>query len=342
MAELRKDSLLERWVLIAEERAAKPQEFDDRPVVRRLGDCPFCEGSEAETPNEVLALREPGSRHDGRGWRIRVIPNKYPAVNIGVLPPSTQSTQPQPDGLFQQASADGVHEVIIESPRHVTTAGELSDAETAAVLGVYQARLRTLRAEAGGRGLQYVQIFRNVGEAAGASIEHLHSQLIGLPSVPPLIADELQAASRHFAQTGRCPWCDLAEAEVASGRRIVEATARFALVCPYASRFPYEMQLLPRGHEANFDDAADDHIREAAALLRRGLARLERVCDPASYNVILHTAPFGLPEAPRFHWHVEILPRLVKAAGFEWGTGVHINPVSPERAAAELRGIAVL
>jgi UDPglucose--hexose-1-phosphate uridylyltransferase len=342
MAELRKDSLLDRWVLIAEERAARPQEFDDRPVVRRTGHCPFCEGSEAETPHEVLALREPGAQHDGRGWRIRVIPNKYPAVNLGPLPQASVSSTPTADKLFQQASADGVHEVIIESPRHVTTAGELSDAETAAVLGVYQARLRTLRAEAAERGLRYVQIFRNVGEAAGASIEHLHSQLIGLPSVPPLIADELQAATQHFAHTGRCPWCDFAAAEQAAQARVVEMIPGFILICPYASRFPYEMQLLPRGHSADFDSTNAGQLTEAAGLLRRGLARLERVCDPASYNCVLHTAPFGGVETAYFHWHIEILPRLVKAAGFEWGTGVHINPVSPERAAAELRSVSVL
>ncbi|MGC3970182.1 MAG: DUF4921 family protein [Pirellulales bacterium] len=337
MAELRKDPLLERWVLIAEERAARPQEFVDRPVVSRSGSCPFCEGSEAETPHEVFALRAAGTRLDSAGWRMRVIPNKYPAVNLGApssmpavasAPKTECSPAPRPTAFMKSSlSRRGT------SPR-LDSSLMLKRPKSSAFTKLACAHSATKPASAG---LRYVQIFRNVGEAAGASIEHLHSQLVGLPSVPPLILDEVLASARHFAQTGRCPTCDLVAAELKSRERVVEATARFALVCPYASRFPYEMQLVPREHEADFDAADTEQLTEAAGLLRRALARLERVCGEASYNCVLHTAPFGLPEAPRFHWHVEVLPRLVKAAGFEWATGVHINPVSPERAATTLR-----
>ena len=340
MAELRKDPLLERWVLIAEERAEKPQEFVDRPVVRRSGSCPFCEGSELETPHEVLALRKPGTPPDSPGWRVRVIPNKYPAVTIA----GRNATATIDEGCatevvgHQRRSAAGVHEVIIESPSHVVRAGELSLAQTADVLSIFRARLLALRAEPN---LRYVQIFRNVGEAAGASIEHLHSQLIGLPVVPTLIAEESSAALAQFQKLSKCAFCEQFAGELKAGNRIVEATDDFVLFCPYASRFPYEMCLAPRRHAADFDSADDANITQIASLLRRGLSRLEAVCDFASYNCVLHTAPLEDRNCGHYHWHWEILPRIVKAAGFEWGTGVHINPVSPERAAAMLRAAVV-
>ena len=336
MAELRKDPLLERWVLIAEERAEKPQEFVDRPIVRRSGGCPFCEGSELETPHEVLALRKPGTLPDTPGWRVRVIPNKYPAVTIAGRDTAepVDDARPPEVACHRSRSAVGVHEVIIESAAHVVRAGELSLAQTTDVLNVYRARLLALRAEPN---LRYVQIFRNVGEAAGASIEHLHSQLIGLPVVPTLIAEETAAAFTQFQKLGKCAFCELFDGELAAESRIVEATDDFVLFCPYASRFPYEMCLAPRRHAADFDSADDTLLAQAAAMMRRGLARLEQVCDEASYNCVLHTAPLESRAVGHYHWHWEILPRIVKAAGFEWGTGVHINPVSPERAAATLR-----
>lgn len=340
MAELRKDPLLERWVLIAEERAEKPQEFVDRPVVRRRGDCPFCEGSELETPHEVLALRKPGTLPDTPGWHVRVIPNKYPAVTIAgrdAIAAIDDGPAPEVPG-FERRSAAGVHEVIIESAAHVVRAGELSPAQTIDVLSIYRARLRALRAEPN---LRYVQIFRNVGEAAGASIEHLHSQLIGLPVVPTLLAEESTAALAQFQKLGKCAFCELFDGELAAGSRIVEATADFVLYCPYASRFPYEMCLAPRRHAADFDAADDAELANAANMLRRGLARLEQVCDEAAYNCVLHTAPWENRNCGHYHWHWEFLPRIVKAAGFEWGTGVHINPVSPERAAATLRAVTL-
>ncbi|MBL9095183.1 MAG: DUF4921 family protein [Planctomycetaceae bacterium] len=348
MPDLRRDAVLDRWVIIAEERSGRPQEFVDRPDVRRAGACPFCEGSEAATPGELsTSLRTPGSLPNGPGWQVRVIPNRYPAVVPLFDRPeasggkgSVDAANP-PQWPFLSRPAAGVHDVVIESPAHLASAAELSAEQTTAVLSVYRARLRELRAQSQ---LRYVQIFKNVGEPAGASIEHLHSQLIGLRAIPTLLAEEFRGARRLFDERRRCPYCELLGLELAAGERIVAATADFALICPYASRFPYEMCLLPRRHAADFDTASDAELVDAGKLLRRGLASLERLCDfagigRAAYNWVLHIAPFDSFGAPHYHWHVEIMPRIVKAAGFEWGTGVHINPVSPETAARSLRAL---
>jgi UDPglucose--hexose-1-phosphate uridylyltransferase len=202
-------------------------------------------------------------------------------------------------------------------------------------------------------GIRYGQWFKNVGDAAGASIEHAHAQLIALDRVPEVPAAELAGSAEHYRQTGRCIYCEIVSRESAEGTRLVELTPSHAAWCNYAGRFSYEMVVAPRRHAADFASQDDTHLDQAAVLLHRTLARLERISPaPAAYNVVLHTAPFGsgpfyaLPNesasfdsspADYYHWHWEILPRLTKTAGFEWGAGIHLNPVAPEQAAQALR-----
>lgn len=356
MAELRRDPIVGRQVIIAPERAARPQEFVDRPHTERTANCPFCEGNEIETPGEIAALRAAATRPNEPGWQVRVIPNKYPAVGsqpsdgvaidseVDRVDPSAASGATAHGVCLRPAPAVGVHEVIIESPRHLAATGELSSAELADVLKLYRDRLRVHRAD--GR-LRYVQIFKNVGEAAGASIEHLHSQLIGLEFVPAAIEAELGGCRDHHARTGRCAFCDLLVQEFAVGERIVTVSEEFVALCPYASRFPYEVWLLPRWHAERFEEA-DDRLLTAGAdsLLGvlRGIEKLLASSGLASvgYNYVLHSAPFDMPANDHYHWHIEVLPRAVKQAGFEWSTGVHINPVAPEAAAATLRRLVAV
>jgi len=338
MAELRRDPIVGRTVIIAPERSARPQEFVDRPTATRSETCPFCAGSEAETPGELAALRAQGTLPNEPGWQVRVVPNKYPALNP--FGPETELTRVGDDRPFTTSeSAVGVHEVIIESSRHLSATGSLTDAELTEVLKISRDRFRTHRADPR---LRYVQLFKNVGEAAGASLEHLHSQLMGLEFVPAAIVEELAGVHDHQARTGRCIFCDLIECELASGLRIVGATEEFVALCPYASRFPYEVWLLPRGHASRFEEA-DDRLLAALSTSLLGVLRgLEKLfassgLSSSAYNYVLHSAPFDSSEPCYYHWHIEVLPRAVKQAGFEWGAGVHINPVAPEAAATALR-----
>lgn len=349
MAELRRDPITGRTVIIAPERAARPMEFGERrPTERSAASCPFCERSETETPGEIAALREPGTKPNEAGWQVRVVPNKFPALEpLGGDAAGVGAGRSEPDVVEGSAAvrgvvAAGVHEVIIEAPRHVVATGSLDVAQLTNVFKMYRERMLVHRADPR---LRYVQIFKNVGEAAGASIEHLHSQLMGLEFVPQAIVDELKGCRNFHEQTGRCLFCGLVERELMTGERIVASTNDFVALCPYASRFPYEVWLLPRRHDARFEAAGDELLREAASSLSgvlRGIEKLLVASGLASvgYNYVLHSSPFDSMEPDYYHWHIEILPRAVKQAGFEWGTGVHINPVAPEEAAAVLRELA--
>lgn len=340
MPELRKDPIVDRWVIIAPERAARPHEFTDVPQVVRSAVCPFCEGNERQTPHEAAALRTPGSLHDGPGWQARIVPNLFPALGPAASPrreaktSSGHATSPE---LFISQPAVGVHEVVIESPTHLVDHGDLPPAHWSAVLRLVRDRMAQLGQTPG---IRYVQHFKNVGEAGGASLEHVHSQLMALTEVPPAVQAELEGAEAYHGRVGRCVFCDLVECETAAGVRVVEASDQGVVLSTYAARFSYELLVVPRRHSADFTKLADRDVDAAAQLLLRTLRRLERALPGASYNVVLHTAGFDSFSGGYYHWHWEILPRLAKAAGFEWGTGIHINTVLPETAAEHLRRIS--
>lgn len=312
MADLRCNPITGHWVIVAENRGTRPREISLEAVVREQGDCPFCEGHEHLTPGEVLARRDANSKADGPHWQVRVIPNKYPAIT---------SSGDASSGLF-------AHEVIIESPRHLTSTAELSDGQLAEVLAVYGERMLQL-GEAYPR--SSAMIFKNNGPAAGATLAHLHSQLV-VTSLP--MTD--QAKRLESFRASKCPACEMiatAEAE----DRIVAESAHFVVLCPHASRLAYEMWLLPHTHYSHYSRVNRESLPELASLLRRSLVKLQRIVKVPAYNYIVHTAPFDTAVADHYHWHIEILPRITTLAGFEMGTGCYINPISPNRAAAELR-----
>jgi UDPglucose--hexose-1-phosphate uridylyltransferase len=331
MSEFRQDPLSRRWVIIGGERAGRPNEFVEA-ATRAVGlFCPFCGGHEPETPDAIATYGGNGKAK----WLVRVVPNKYPALttNNGAL-----STR-QPLATIQGADSIpgfGCHEVIIESPRHVASLSELTDAEAEATFVAYRDRLCQLKAD--GR-YRYVQIFKNAGPAAGASLEHVHSQLIALPSVPEAIQQELAGSDDYFRQHGRPALLDLLNQEAAAGNRIVAQTDHFVALCPYASRFPYEVWIAPCRHQPRFEDAEAGELGELSRLARDVIGRIERAIGPVAYNYFLHTQPFDMPAYDHYHWHIEITPRLLKVAGFEWGTGCFINPYPPEAAAAHLRSL---
>ena len=348
MAEYRRDPIVDRWVIVAPERARRPYEFVESPQnpslavdppreLRRAG-CPFCEGNECDTTPEEVAVRETGSKANGPGWQVRIVPNLYPAlVSTAVADVAAVPTSPRShERPTLRLPARGRHEVVIESPEHRLSSGELTGAHWRIVWRTIRDRFRALR-DAGD--CRYVQWFKNVGRAAGASLEHLHSQLMALDRVPPDVAAESAAAEAHERRTGGCLFCDLVERELAGDLRVVEVSEAAAAFCPNAPRFSYETWVVPRRHASRFEDSADDELDATADLLHRTLRRVENSFPNSAYNVVLHTAPFDRFQEPHYHWHWEILPRLTTAAGFEWGTGIHINPVPPEEAAASLRRI---
>lgn len=340
MSELRQDPVSQRWVIIAQDRENRPNEFVPTPVERVAGKCPFCAGNEEETP-EAVALYATGRATPHQGtpatWQVRVVPNKYPAVRSDVNGP----VRTEPFGL--RSSAAGVHEVIIEGPQHAVSITDLPPEQLRLAWLSYRDRLNEHARE--GR-WAYGQLFKNVGAAAGSSIEHAHSQLIVLPHVPTDIAQELANCERHFAEHGQGLLSTLIEKEQATGERIVAETPNLVAFCPFASRFPYEVWILPKRPASRIQHyagdgfrsmATDEEMGELGSFVQEIVRRLEAVLNRPAYNLFLHTAPFDSQPYDYYHWHVEVFPRLTKAAGFEWGTGYFINPVPPEDAAAALR-----
>lgn len=350
MPQLRRDPLFGCEVLIAENRALRPNALHvaaevHHPTVAVPGECPFCEGQESQTPSELFAVRPAESRPNEPGWRIRVIPNKYPAVgNPGASSP-TQFAEPLPEPPEEAAGTEdsdsltvnsvaGIHEVIVESPRHVTVASALGAGGLREVLSVYRHRLSVHRLDSS---LRYGVVFKNVGRAAGASLEHLHSQLIALPFVPSAAAREFNNFGRLSATLGECPLCYQIQREQRLPERLVRESQRFLAYCPYASRVPYEVRIVPTACQPNFESIDEAECEELADLMAGIFCQIERLSPLAAYNCAIYTSPFDSSAIEHYHWRMEIIPRLTAQAGFEWSTDCFINPVSPESAARRLR-----
>ncbi|MBN2474530.1 MAG: galactose-1-phosphate uridylyltransferase [Pirellulales bacterium] len=332
MPDLRKDPIVGRWVIIATSRAKRPHDFDASQRRHAGRFCPFCEGNEAKTPNEIIAYRSPGSQPNRRGWRVRVIPNKFPALEIeGEL-------NKRGEGIYDMMRGVGAHEVIIESPEHVLSTSELSEEQLREVFWVYRDRLVDLKKDPR---FVYGMIFKNVGPAAGASLEHTHSQLIVTPIVPISVWEEMTGSLEFYNYRGRCVYCDMIQQELASEKRVVLDTPGFLALAPFASRFPFETWILPKMHASHYENIQKNEVDELSGVMRQVIAKVEAALDQPAYNYIIHTAPFDTQELGHYHWHIEIIPSLTKTAGFEWGTGFYINPVPPEQAAAFLREVEV-
>ncbi len=330
MPDLRKDPIVGRWVIVAKSRAKRPHDFESTPHLRRGQFCPFCAGNEDKTPNEILAYRNPGSQRNREGWRVRVVPNKFPALEI------EGDLNKRGDGIYDMMRGVGAHEVIIESPKHVVSTSQLTEEELRDVLWVYRDRLLDLKKDSR---LVYGMIFKNVGAAAGASLEHTHSQLIVTPIVPINVWEEMTGSLEFYNFRGRCVYCDMIQQELVTEKRIVWDTPGFVAFCPFASRFPFETWILPKGHSSHYENLPKNAADELAGVMRQVIGKIEAALDRPAYNYIIHTAPFDTQELAHYHWHIEIMPSLTKAAGFEWGTGFYINPVPPEEAAAFLREV---
>jgi UDPglucose--hexose-1-phosphate uridylyltransferase len=332
MAELRQDPICGRWVIIATERAARPSDFTLGRGDPKGGFCPFCEGNEDRTPPEIAAVRPGGGPSDSPGWRVRVVPNKFPALSLNghAVAPGT--------GHRRRAPGVGTHEVIIESPRHAISPTDMPPSDFEHVIRTYCRRAEALDADSR---LAYVLIFKNVGQEAGASIEHAHSQIVGVPVMPRRVAEELERCEQFYRHNGRCLLCDVLAEDLEDGTRVVAQTESFVALSPFAAAFPFTVWLLPRFHAGCLFDMGADQEAELARLFQEAMARVEICLNDPPFNYAVHAAPTaaGGRRDECCHWHIELIPRVTRVAGFEWGTGFYINPVEPESAAAYLRNV---
>jgi UDPglucose--hexose-1-phosphate uridylyltransferase len=338
VSELRWDPLKNNWTIITQGRSRRPQDFIQQRSQVEMASCPFCYGNEAKTPPEIYAYRPNGSKPNHPGWQVRVIPNKFPALRIeGEL-------NNQAEGLYDRMNGIGAHEVIIEHPDHQRGMVDLTAEEIAQVLKAFRTRMLDLRNDSRFR---YLFVFKNYGVEAAANVPHSHSQLIAVPLIPPIVANELAACREHFKRKQRCLVCDLLSQERNSKVRVVRDDGNFLVYAPFASSVPFELMIAPLEHGHDYTLQTDQQLLLLADTLRDTLGRLRAVLRDPPYSFILHSAPpmhlrWGRPDywaslPADYHWHIEIAPKLTRVAGFEWGSGFQINPTPPEEAAEFLR-----
>ena len=328
MPELRKDPISGRWVIISVERGKKPTDFISPNQKRKAGGfCPFCPGNEHTTTPEIIAFRSTSTAPNSPGWTLRVVPNKFPALQIqGEL-------NKMGEGVFDRMSGVGAHEVIIETNDHQLSLSTMPQRAVEDVLWSYFFRLSDLKKD---MRLKYALIFKNEGEVAGASLEHTHSQLIALPIVPKSVREEMESSKKYYDNKERCIFCDIINQELLSDKRVIYENDQYVAISPFAPREPFETWILPKKHESNFSPP-DKSFSGLAEILQRTLRQIDRVLDAPPYNFILHTSPFKDESNDYYHWHIEIMPKLTKMAGFEWGSGFYVNPTPPEEATKFMR-----
>jgi UDPglucose--hexose-1-phosphate uridylyltransferase len=332
MPELRKDPIIGRWVIISTERGKRPTDFASVPPAKSSNFCPFCVGNETKTPPEVFAFRAPGTMPNTPGWRVRVVSNKFPALQIeGEL-------NRQGEGIYDKMNGIGAHEVIIETPDHDKTLSDLPEETVAEVLFTWKERILDLKKD---ERFKYIVVFKNHGEAAGASLEHSHTQLVAMPIIPKRVVEEIEGSRKYYDFKERCIYCDIVSQELADEERVVTSNESFLAIEPFAARFPFETWILPKTHKPAFQDIEKNEVHHLARILKEILMKINAALNSPPYNFILHTLPLQGNNRSWYHWHLEIMPKLTKVAGFEWGSGFYINPTAPEEAARYLREIQV-
>jgi UDPglucose--hexose-1-phosphate uridylyltransferase len=330
MPELRQNFFTKEWVIIATERAKRPEELATRRPAQTapafVESCPFCPGNESKTPSEVM--RFPSNA--GEPWTVRVIPNKFAALSSAAQP--TRSLQ----DVWRRIEGFGVHEVIIDSPDHSCCMALLPDAQVASILRVYRERYNLLSMD---RRVNHVTIFKNHGADAGASLQHPHSQLIATPVIPSQVRHRLHEALLYYDDEGKCMYCHMVEREVEEQTRIVLKSEHFVAMEVFASATPFATHIVPLRHMASFGDISPAEIADLAHVLRSLLAKIHVGLENPDLNFTIRSSPSDYAGARHFHWYVSVIPRLTRVAGFELGSGMFINTVLPEAAAEFLRNI---
>jgi UDPglucose--hexose-1-phosphate uridylyltransferase len=333
MSEIRQDITTEEWVIMARERAMRPHDFESKrdrlPVPAFLASCPFCPGNETETPGETLSYL---NARTGK-WQVRSFVNRYPA-----LTPDGSRERRKEGGFFISMDGIGTHEVLVEGPIHNRILAMMDEGEVETVLRAYRERYRALIKQSF---VQLVLIFKNHGQSAGTSLEHPHSQLIATPLVPRHIRMRCAVAIRYYDHTCRCLYSDIIASEKSQATRMVMETDKFVVFHPFASRSPFETWILPKRYEASFANVTEEEMEDLSHVLRITLLKLYKGLNNPDYNYIINSVPKGDEYNGYYLWHIRIIPRLVKVAGFEIGSGIHINTALPEETASFIRGVEV-
>ncbi|MBZ5663920.1 MAG: galactose-1-phosphate uridylyltransferase [Acidobacteriia bacterium] len=332
MSELRQNFSTKEWVVIATDRARRPEEMvrhrERKPLASFVANCPFCPGNEKLTPPEVL--RVPASMDVP--WHARVIPNKFAALSRDAQPTRTVHRTRRAINGF------GVHDVIIETPDHSQVLALMPDSYVAEILRIYKIRYDELSLDPR---IAHVTIFKNHGIDAGTSLEHPHSQMIATPVISLQVRERFQHALRHYDDFGECMFCQMIEEELEEQTRIVMASEHFVALEPYASPAPFSTHIYPRRHMASFGDVGGAEMSDLARVLRSTLARLYHGLADPDFNFTIRSAPAESVGVKHFHWYLSVIPRLTRVAGFELGSGMFINTVLPEAAAEFLRKVDV-
>lgn len=335
MHELRKDILLGRWVAVLSDSKA-PSEYDLPGRNREVeGSCILCPGREDETPSEIISVRKPGTSIDTPGWWTRAIPSFKPLFQI------EGDLGRRGIGIYDKMNSIGANEIIIESPDHNIRPEDMGLEQMKRVMTLYKYRLDDLEKDSR---LRYVLIYKNSGKDVGEIFSHPVSYLMATPVIPKKVKDELDGAKQYYNYKERCIFCDIIREELRVGERIILETKSFVAFCPYAAKFPFESWIIPKRHNCAFQEITSEEIEDMGLMLMSMLKKLRRIFNEPPFNYFLHTAPNMIPRRNHwhtlgedFHWHLEIIPRLVRMSGFEWGSGFYILSTSPENAARYLR-----
>jgi UDPglucose--hexose-1-phosphate uridylyltransferase len=338
MSELRQDLTTREWVIIATDRARRPQEFTATDGGKKAAQlppysetCPFCPGNEKFTPEENFRINQVG-KSGPSDWQTRVIPNKFPALS-----PKSELTR-LPDHIFNRVNGYGYHEVVIETPFHNRPLALMEVGEIEKAIQTIRGRYEAMRADPK---VRLIVVFKNHGRAAGTSLEHPHFQIVGVPIVPGGVRSRIEVAERYYDDTGNCVYCAVMEHEIKDKERIILETEYFIAFHPFASRMPFETWIMPCGHITSFGGPQPDLPSTLAPVLKQVQAKLYHGLNDPDFNLILHTAPLADEDAPYYHWHIQILPRLTLQAGFELGSGIYITTALPEETAKFMRDIPV-
>ena len=332
MSHLRQNVITKDWVIFATERAKRPHEFarsldeipPELPIYKH--NCPFCKGNENLSETEYLRIE------DEQGWRVRIIPNKYPALSpIG-------DRIRHSDGIHRSITGVGYHEVIIEHPDHRATIALMEIGDVINILRAYRQRYNQISQD---RRIESVLIFKNHGESAGTSLEHPHSQITATPVVPSQTRYRMIEAISYFDDTGACLFCYTLNDELNAKERIVFETEHFVAFMPYAALSPFHMWIFPRRHSSSFGDITEPELTDLAYNLKTVLAKLFYGLNNPAYNYTIRSIPTDEKQSDYFHWYLAIVPRVSKAAGFELGSGMYINTAMPEDSAKFLREVEI-
>ena len=332
MPELRQNYFTKEWVIIATERAKRPEEMVvHRPVKEApafVESCVFCPGNEEKTPPEVM--RVPTDQQEK--WQVRIVPNKFGALARDAKPTRVVRRS------HRTMEGFGVHDVIIDTPDHSHVMALMPQAHVANVLRAYKSRYDALSHDPR---IAHITMFKNHGVDAGASLAHPHSQMVATPVIPNQVRQRLEEALRHYDEFGECMACEVMQQELNDSQRIVMTTEHFVALEPFASPTPFCTHIYPRRHMASFGDISTAEINDLAHTLGTVLLKLHRGLGNPDFNYTIRSAPAEWVGVKYFHWYVSIIPRLTRVAGFELGTGMFINTVLPEAAAEYLRNVGV-